>query len=132
MNPRPVLLAIFDGFGLNPSRAHNAWSLARTPNLDYYFASYPHTVLQASGRAVGLPESQFGNSEVGHLTLGAGRVLEQDLVRIALTAMPDDDVLEGRGSATDEHGQAIVAATQFFLQATAHAASQCDEADIVR
>lgn len=83
MNPRPVLLAIFDGFGLNPSRAHNAWALAKTPHLDYYFASYPHTVLQASGRAVGLPDSQFGNSEVGHLTIGSGRVLEQDLVRIA-------------------------------------------------
>ena len=80
---RPVLLAIFDGFGLNPSRAYNAWALARTPHLDHYFASYPHTVLQASGRAVGLPDGQFGNSEVGHLTLGSGRVLEQDLIRIA-------------------------------------------------
>jgi 2,3-bisphosphoglycerate-independent phosphoglycerate mutase len=57
--------------------------LARTPHLDHYFSSYPHTVLQASGRAVGLPDGQFGNSEVGHLTLGSGRVLEQDLVRIA-------------------------------------------------
>jgi 2,3-bisphosphoglycerate-independent phosphoglycerate mutase len=83
VRPRPVLLAIFDGFGLNPSRAHNAWALARTPHLDHYFASYPHTVLQASGRAVGLPDGQFGNSEVGHLTLGSGRVLEQDLIRIA-------------------------------------------------
>jgi 2,3-bisphosphoglycerate-independent phosphoglycerate mutase len=83
VKPKPVLLAIFDGFGLNPSRAHNAWALARTPHLDHYFASYPHTVLQASGRAVGLPDGQFGNSEVGHLTLGSGRVLEQDLVRIA-------------------------------------------------
>ena len=83
MKPRPVLLAIFDGFGVNPSRAHNAWALARTPHLDHYFASYPHTVLQASGRAVGLPDGQFGNSEVGHLTLGSGRVLEQDLIRIA-------------------------------------------------
>lgn len=83
MKPRPVLLAIFDGFGLNPSRAHNAWALSRTPHLDHYFASYPHTVLQASGRAVGLPDGQFGNSEVGHLTLGSGRVLEQDLIRIA-------------------------------------------------
>jgi 2,3-bisphosphoglycerate-independent phosphoglycerate mutase len=80
---RPVLLAIFDGFGLNPSRAHNAWALARTPHLDHYFATYPHTALQASGRAVGLPDGQFGNSEVGHLTLGSGRVLEQDLIRIA-------------------------------------------------
>ena len=83
MNPGPVLLAIFDGFGVNPSRAHNAWALARTPHLDHYFSSYPHTVLQASGRAVGLPDGQFGNSEVGHLTLGSGRVLKQDLVRIA-------------------------------------------------
>ncbi len=83
MKPRPVLLAIFDGFGLNPSRAHNAWALARTPHLDHYFASWPHTALQASGRAVGLPDGQFGNSEVGHLTLGSGRVLEQDLIRIA-------------------------------------------------
>ena len=83
MKPSPVLLAIFDGFGLNPSRAHNAWALARTPHLDHYFASWPHTALQASGRAVGLPDGQFGNSEVGHLTLGSGRVLEQDLTRIA-------------------------------------------------
>ncbi len=83
MTAKPVLLAIFDGFGLNPSRAHNAWALARTPHLDHYFASYPHSVLQASGRAVGLPDGQFGNSEVGHLTLGSGRVLEQELVRIA-------------------------------------------------
>jgi len=83
VKPKPVLLAIFDGFGLNPSRAHNAWALARTPHLDHYFASYPHTALQASGRAVGLPDGQFGNSEVGHLTLGSGRILEQDLMRIA-------------------------------------------------
>ena len=83
MKPKPVLLAIFDGFGLNPSRVHNAWALARTPHLDHYFASYPHTALQASGRAVGLPDGQFGNSEVGHLTLGSGRILEQDLMRIA-------------------------------------------------
>ena len=64
MKPRPVLLTIFDGFGLNPSRAHNAWALAKTPHLDNYFASYPHSVLQASGRDVGLPDGQFGNSEV--------------------------------------------------------------------
>jgi 2,3-bisphosphoglycerate-independent phosphoglycerate mutase len=83
VKPKPVLLTIFDGFGLNPSRAHNAWALARTPHLDHYFATNPHSVLQASGRAVGLPDGQFGNSEVGHLTLGSGRVLEQDLTRIA-------------------------------------------------
>ncbi len=83
MQSSSVLLAIFDGFGVNPSRAYNAWALSKTPHLDHYFASYPHSVLQASGLAVGLPDGQFGNSEVGHLTIGAGRVLEQDLVRIA-------------------------------------------------
>ncbi len=80
---QPVLLVIFDGFGLNPSRAYNAWARARTPHLDHYFARNPHTALLASGRAVGLPEGQFGNSEVGHLTLGAGRVLKQALLRIS-------------------------------------------------
>lgn len=83
MARRPVLLIIFDGVGLNPNPVHNGWVLARTPHLDHYFSSAPHTALQASGRAVGLPDGQFGNSEVGHLTLGSGRVLEQDLVRIA-------------------------------------------------
>ncbi|CAB1129971.1 phosphoglycerate mutase [Candidatus Hydrogenisulfobacillus filiaventi] len=83
MARRPVLLVIFDGFGLNPNRAYNGWALARTPHLDHYFASWPHTVLAASGEAVGLPDGQFGNSEVGHLTLGAGRVLLQDLLRIS-------------------------------------------------
>ena len=80
---RPVLLVIFDGFGLNPNRAYNGWAQARTPHLDHYFASFPHTALQASGAAVGLPDGQFGNSEVGHLTLGSGRILLQDLVRIS-------------------------------------------------
>ena len=82
MNRHPVLLIILDGLGLNPGRSYNAWALAQTPNLDHYFSVWPHTALQASGEAVGLPDGQFGNSEVGHLTIGAGRVLEQDLLRI--------------------------------------------------
>lgn len=82
MNSQPLLLIIFDGFGLNPNRAHNGWALAQTPHLDHYFASYPHTALQASGEAVGLPDGQFGNSEVGHMTLGSGRVIEQELLHI--------------------------------------------------
>ncbi|MGC8502807.1 2,3-bisphosphoglycerate-independent phosphoglycerate mutase [Desulfurella sp.] len=77
-----VLLVIFDGFGANPNRAYNAVALAKTPNLDYYFANNPHTVIEASGVACGLPDGQFGNSEVGHLTLGSGRILKQDLLRI--------------------------------------------------
>jgi 2,3-bisphosphoglycerate-independent phosphoglycerate mutase len=78
-----VLLVIFDGFGVNPNRAYNAIALAKTPNLDYYFANNPHTVIEASGIACGLPDGQFGNSEVGHLTLGSGRILKQDLLRIS-------------------------------------------------
>lgn len=82
-HPRhPVLLIILDGFGTNPSRANNGIALARTPNFDHYFSSYPHTLLQASGRAVGLPDGQMGNSEVGHLVLGSGSVVRQDLVHI--------------------------------------------------
>jgi 2,3-bisphosphoglycerate-independent phosphoglycerate mutase len=79
---RPVILLILDGFGVNPSKRNNAVAEARTPNLDAYFARYPHTLLRASGTAVGLPDGQMGNSEVGHLTLGAGDVIRQDIVRI--------------------------------------------------
>lgn len=82
---------IFDGFGVNPARKYNAWAQAKTPYLDDYFATNPHTVLQASGLAVGLPDGQFGNSEVGHLTLGTGRILEQELLRIA-DAIDDGDL----------------------------------------
>ena len=82
---RPVLLIILDGFGVNPSRLNNAVALADTPRLDEYFAHYPHTVLQASGAAVGLPDGQMGNSEVGHLTIGCGHILRQDLVHIDQT-----------------------------------------------
>ena len=79
---RPVILIILDGFGLNPSKANNAVFEAPTPNLDDFFARYPHTTLNASGEAVGLPDGQMGNSEVGHLSLGAGAIIHQDMVRI--------------------------------------------------
>jgi len=79
---RPVLLVILDGFGINPSKVDNAIALAHTPNLDYTFSHYPHTQLQASGPAVGVPDGQMGNSEVGHITLGAGAIIDQDLMRI--------------------------------------------------
>lgn len=91
MKHNPVLLMIFDGFGMNPSRKYNAWAQSKTPYLDEHFASNPHTLLQASGLAVGLPDGQFGNSEVGHLTLGSGRILEQELLRIA-EAIHDGDL----------------------------------------
>jgi 2,3-bisphosphoglycerate-independent phosphoglycerate mutase len=79
---QPVLLIILDGFGVNPAKTNNAVALADTPNLDRYYTRYPHTLINASGPAVGLPEGQMGNSEVGHLTLGAGSIIKQDLVKI--------------------------------------------------
>jgi 2,3-bisphosphoglycerate-independent phosphoglycerate mutase len=77
-----VALVILDGWGLAPDGPGNAVSLADTPVFDELWKSYPHTQLEASGEAVGLPPGQMGNSEVGHLNLGAGAVVKQDLARI--------------------------------------------------
>ncbi|HKD32329.1 MAG TPA: 2,3-bisphosphoglycerate-independent phosphoglycerate mutase [Gaiellaceae bacterium] len=74
-----VALVILDGWGCAPPEPGNAVSLADTPVFDRLWAEYPHTTIKASGEAVGLPPGQMGNSEVGHLTIGAGRVLDQDL-----------------------------------------------------
>lgn len=82
---RPVVLIILDGFGSNPSKLNNAIEAASTPNLDAYFSHYPHTLIQASGPGVGLPDGQMGNSEVGHMTLGAGSIIRQDIVKIDQT-----------------------------------------------
>jgi len=79
---RPTLLIILDGVGVNPSRINNAVQEANTPRLDEYFSKNSHTTLDACGLAVGLPDDQMGNSEVGHMTLGCGAVMRQDLVRI--------------------------------------------------
>jgi 2,3-bisphosphoglycerate-independent phosphoglycerate mutase len=84
-----VCLVVLDGWGLAPPGPGNAVSLARTPVFDELWHSYPHTQLTACGRAVGLPDGQMGNSEVGHLNLGAGAVVRQDLTRI------DDAVGDG-------------------------------------
>ena len=75
----PVMLVILDGFGIAPASDSNAVSQANTPNFDNYWQNYPHTTLQASGEAVGLPAGQMGNSEVGHMNIGAGRVVMQSL-----------------------------------------------------
>ena len=78
----PTMLVILDGFGIAPPGPGNAVTLANTPNFDRYCSTSPHTQLEASGKAVGLPEGQMGNSEVGHLNLGAGRVIRQSLTHI--------------------------------------------------
>ncbi len=89
MSTGPVCLVVLDGWGLAEPGPGNAVDLAETPVFDALWATWPHTTLGASGRAVGLPDGQMGNSEVGHTNLGAGRVVRQDLVRI------DDDVESG-------------------------------------
>jgi len=78
----PVLLIIMDGIGVNPSKTNNAVALADTPNLDQLLSSNPTALIEASGLPVGLPAGQMGNSEVGHLTIGCGSKLRQDLVKI--------------------------------------------------
>lgn len=79
---RPAVLCVLDGWGCREERADNAVALADTPVFDRIWAAGPHALLRTSGEDVGLPEGQFGNSEVGHMNLGAGRVVEQELVRI--------------------------------------------------
>jgi 2,3-bisphosphoglycerate-independent phosphoglycerate mutase len=87
--PRPVVLVVLDGFGYREATDGNAVRMARMPTWERLWSRAPRTLLDASGRAVGLPTGQMGNSEVGHLNLGAGRVVRQDLVRI-------DEAIEDR------------------------------------
>lgn len=86
--PKPVILCILDGWGEAPAGEHNAISQANTPHWDYLKARYPHGVINASEEHVGLPDGQMGNSEVGHMNIGSGRVVMQDLPRID-TAIAD-------------------------------------------
>ena len=80
---RAVVLVVLDGWGYRESKEGNAIALSSTPTWDALWGRAPRTLLEASGLAVGLPEGQMGNSEVGHLNLGAGRVVMQDLVRVS-------------------------------------------------
>ena len=88
----PVVLCILDGWGYRHDAAHNAIRAAETPVMDALWHAYPHTLIKASGAAVGLPDDQMGNSEVGHLTMGSGRVIRQELVRIG-QAVHDGSIL---------------------------------------
>ena len=81
----PVVLAILDGWGYRQESENNAVKQASTPVMDALWHAYPHTLIEASGADVGLPDAQMGNSEVGHLTIGAGRIIQQELVRISNT-----------------------------------------------
>lgn len=101
---QPIALIILDGFGHSDQIEGNAIALARTPSLDSFARKYPHTLIAASSARVGLPRSQMGNSEVGHLNIGAGRVVPLDINRI------DEAILSGQFSTnpgaliTSNHG----------------------------
>ncbi|MBP1760972.1 MAG: phosphoglycerate mutase, partial [Firmicutes bacterium] len=82
MGKAPVVLMILDGWGEREAQEDNAISLAQPQNFYELQASYPHTLLECSGNAVGLPRGQMGNSEVGHLNMGAGRIVFQEITRI--------------------------------------------------
>ncbi|MBX7145500.1 MAG: 2,3-bisphosphoglycerate-independent phosphoglycerate mutase [Oligoflexia bacterium] len=105
----PTLLCVLDGFGLNPNPRSNAVHSARKPNFDRLWRDCPHTTLITYGERVGLPEGQMGNSEVGHLNIGAGRVIEQWLLRISRalqgTALDSNQTYRSfvKGIANSEH-----------------------------
>ena len=80
--PKPILLTVLDGWGYSPKIEGNAIALARKPNYDALVAKFPNTLIHTSGPWVGLPEGQMGNSEVGHLNIGAGRIVQMDITRI--------------------------------------------------
>ncbi len=87
---KPLLLMILDGWGISPDPRFNAVAIADTPNLDRLLQEFPHTEILTSGMAVGLPEGQMGNSEVGHMNIGAGRVVYQELTRITRSILDGD------------------------------------------
>src|SRR3989440_838394 len=81
--PRPFVLIVMDGWGINPRKEGHAIALARTPNIDRLAREWPYTAVKTSGAAVGLPEGQMGNSEVGHQNIGAGKRVLQDYTRVS-------------------------------------------------
>ncbi|GGD99004.1 2,3-bisphosphoglycerate-independent phosphoglycerate mutase [Paenibacillus nasutitermitis] len=109
--PKPVALIILDGFGLRNDVTGNAVAQAHKPNYDRYWSSYPHTTLTACGEAVGLPEGQMGNSEVGHLNIGSGRIVYQELTRISKSIRDgeffDNETLVGAVRYAKENGKKL-------------------------
>ena len=95
MSKKPTVLMILDGYGLNENKEANAVAEAKTPVMDKLMKEYPFVKGNASGMAVGLPEGQMGNSEVGHMNMGAGRIIYQELTKIT-KAIDDGDFFENK------------------------------------
>src|SRR5712672_216608 len=87
---KPLLLTILDGWGYSPNLHGNAIAAARKPTYDMLLRDYPNSLVHTSGPSVGLPEGQMGNSEVGHLNIGAGRIVHMDITRIELMIQNGD------------------------------------------
>ncbi len=108
---RPLVLAILDGWGISPQVENNAIAQARKPVYDKLLAEFPHTLLRASEHFVGLPDGQMGNSEVGHLNIGAGRVVEMDITRIdeiiAKGKLATEPAIAAAFAHAREHGRAL-------------------------
>src|SRR5690606_40909726 len=94
--PRPLVLIILDGFGHSDNPEYNAIHAANTPVYDRLRATYPHGLISGSGMDVGLPDGQMGNSEVGHMNLGAGRVVYQDFTRVTKRSEQHTSELQSR------------------------------------
>ena len=92
MNHKKVILLILDGWGLSDDTEYNAIAQAKTPNFNYLWNNFPHTKLEASGSAVGLPKGQISGSETGHISIGAGRIVYQGLEKINKAI--EDNLLE--------------------------------------
>ena len=108
--PKPLVLVILDGWGYAPPSDANAISLARKPNYDRLLAEYPNTLIHTSGRYVGLPTGQMGNSEVGHLNIGAGRVVYMDITKIDLMIENGEFFAEPRSARRDDKRRASASA----------------------
>jgi 2,3-bisphosphoglycerate-independent phosphoglycerate mutase len=108
---RPVVLTILDGWGYRPETANNAIALAKKPTYDKLLREYPNTLIQASEHFVGLPDGQMGNSEVGHLNIGAGRIVQMDITRIdvmvANNTLKDNPALVAAFKYAKENGRAL-------------------------
>jgi len=111
VSKRPVVLTILDGWGYRPETANNAVALARKPTFDQLIKDFPNTLIQASEKFVGLPAGQMGNSEVGHLNIGAGRIVQMDITRIdvmvAENTLKDNEQIQASFAYARENGRAL-------------------------